>query len=79
VIFQHLANGFGWAEIPLLPYNFPERTSTVWRPPQNELLRAFCILFLEDQRNASEALRLIEDEADCLSSRTSRTPAPGLP
>ena len=56
--FAYRARG---AEIPLLAHDFTKRASAIRRPPQDELLGAFYRGFLEDERDARESLRLIED------------------
>ena len=56
-----LADCAGRTEIPLLADNFSKRTSFIRRPPHDELLRALSCCFFEDERDASKALRLIEN------------------
>jgi len=51
----------GGTEIPLLAHNFSKRASTIPRPSQDELLGTFRLGFFEDERDACESLRLIED------------------
>src|SRR5438309_7841043 len=60
-IFLDLAYCVKWAEIPLLAHDFSKRASAIRRPPQHELLGTFCLGFFEDERDASESLRLVED------------------
>jgi len=59
--FLNLADCVRRTEIPLLPPNFSKRAPFVRRPAQHELLRALSFCFLEDERDASKALRLIEN------------------
>jgi hypothetical protein len=61
VIFLDLANRVKWAEIPLLPHNFSKRVSAIRRPSQDKLLGTLYLGFLENERDASEALWLIEE------------------
>jgi hypothetical protein len=48
-------------EIPLLPHNFSKRASAIGRPSQDELLGSLYLGFFEDERDAFEYLRLVED------------------
>src|ERR1700680_3163759 len=75
-IVLDLAHCFRGTEIPLLSHNFTKRESAIRRPPQDKLLGTLCLAFFEDERDAYEPLRLVEDEPDGLSSRTTGTPAP---
>src|SRR6266550_1346735 len=61
LIFLDFAYRARGAEIPLLAHDFTKRASAIRRPPQDELLGAFYRGFLEDERDARESLRLIED------------------
>ena len=61
VIFLDLACGVRWAEIPLLAHNFSKRVSAIRRPSQDKLLGTRYLGFLENERDASELLRLIEE------------------
>jgi hypothetical protein len=73
-IFFDLASRVRWAEIPLLAHNFSKRVSAIRRPPQDKLLGTRCRGFFENEGDASELLRLIEEQPDRLSSGTSCTP-----
>jgi len=68
-IFLDLACRVGWAEIPLLAHNFSKRVSAIRRPSQDKLLGTRCLGFLENERDATEPLRVIEEQPDRLSSR----------
>ena len=61
LVFLDFAYRVRWAEIPLLAHDFSKRASAVRRPPQDELLGALYRGFFEDERDACESLRLIED------------------
>jgi len=61
LVFLDFAHRVRWAEIPLLAHDFSKRASAVRRPPQDELLGALYRGFFEDERDACESLRLIED------------------
>src|SRR6266550_4311533 len=61
LIFLDFAYRARGAEIPLLAHDFTKRASAIRRPPQDELLGAFYRGFFEDERDARESLRLIED------------------
>ena len=61
LIFLVLACCLRGTEIPLLAHNFSKRASAIWRPSQDELRSALSLIFFEDERDASKALRLIED------------------
>src|SRR5205823_4027300 len=61
LIFLDFVYRVRWAEIPLLAHDFSKRASAVRRPPQDELLGALYRGFFEDERDACESLRLIED------------------
>src|SRR5438552_16074782 len=61
LVFLDFAYRARWAEIPLLAHDFSKRASAVRRPPQDELLGALYRGFFEDERDACESLRLIED------------------
>src|SRR5712692_3489165 len=71
VVVFDLSNRVRRAEIPLLAANFLERSSTVRRPAQVELLRPRNIRFGEEQPDAPQPLRPIEDQPDGLLSRLS--------
>ena len=60
-IFLDLAYCVKLAEIPLLAHNFSKRAPAIWRPSQDELLCTLCFGFFEDERDASEPLRLIKE------------------
>jgi hypothetical protein len=47
----------------------------MWQPAQGELLRVFGFGFLENNRDASEALWLVKDQPNRLDTRLRRTPA----
>src|SRR6266446_4354485 len=76
LVFLDFAYRIRWAEIPLLAHDFSKRASAVRRPPQDELLGALYRGFFEDERDACESLRLIEDQPDGLSAGIGGTPAP---
>src|ERR1017187_10548785 len=59
--FLDLACCLRGTEIPLLAHNFSKRASAIWRPSQDELLGTLCLGFFEDERDACESLRLVED------------------
>ena len=61
VIFLNFAGGVRRTEIPLLPHNFSKRVSAIRRSSQHKLLGARCRGFFEDERDASELLRVIEE------------------
>src|SRR5207253_11416034 len=61
LVFLDFAYRVRGAEIPLLAHDFSKRASAVRRPPQDELLGALYRGFFEDERDACESLRLIED------------------
>ena len=61
LIFLDLADCVRWAEIPLLAHNFSKRASAIRRPSQDELLGTLRLGFFEDERDARESLRLVED------------------
>src|SRR6266571_8341941 len=61
LVFLDFAYRVRGAEIPLLAHDFSKRASAVRRPPQDELLGALYRGFFEDERDACEFLRLIED------------------
>jgi hypothetical protein len=59
--FLDLADCVRRTEIPLLAHNFSKRASFICRPSQGELLGTLSFCFFEDERDASKALRLIEN------------------
>ena len=59
--FLDLAYCFRGTEIPLLAHNLSKRASTIPRPSQDELLGSLYLGFFEDERDAFESLRLVED------------------
>jgi hypothetical protein len=61
LIFLDLAHGVRGAEIPLLAHNLLKRAPAVPRPSQNKVLRTLYLGFFENERDASKALRLVED------------------
>src|SRR2546430_5969178 len=61
LVFLDFAYCVRGAEIPLLAHDVSKRASAVRRPPQDELLGALYRGFFEDERDACESLRLIED------------------
>src|SRR5213080_4106174 len=61
LVFLDFAYRVRGAEIPLLAHDVSKRASAIRRPPQDELLRALYFVFFEDERDACESLRLIED------------------
>src|SRR5438132_5420005 len=61
LVFLDFAYRVRWAEIPLVAHDVSKRASAVRRPPQDELLGALYRGFFEDERDACESLRLIED------------------
>ena len=61
LIFLVLACCLRGTEIPLLAHNFSKRASAIRRPSQDELLGTLCLGFFEDERDACESLRLVED------------------
>src|SRR5438309_7156747 len=61
LVFLDFAYRVRWAEIPLLAHDFSKRASAIRGPPQDELLGALYRGFFEDERDACESLRLIED------------------
>ena len=65
LIFLALAHCIRGTEIPLLSHNFLKR-APVRRPSQNELLGTLRLGFFEDQRDARESLRLVEEQPDDL-------------
>ena len=60
-IVLHLAHCFRGTEIPLLSHNFSKREPAIRRPSQDKLLATICLGFFEDERDAYEPLRLVED------------------
>jgi hypothetical protein len=70
-----LSPGVRRTEIPLLPPDFPEGTSLIWRSSQGEFLRAFPFGLLKYNTDASEPLWLAKDQPNRLDARLSRTPA----
>jgi len=61
LIFLDLAYCIRRTEIPLLAHNLSKRASPIRRPSQDKLLGAFCLGFLEDERDASKVLLLVEN------------------
>src|SRR3989441_12877900 len=60
-IFLDLAYCVRATEIPLLAHDFSKRAPAIWRPSQHELLGTLFSAFVEDDRDACDSLRLIED------------------
>src|SRR2546425_8142198 len=60
-IFFDLAYCVRATEIPLLAHDFSKRAPAIWRPSQHELLGTLFSAFVEDDRDACDSLRLIED------------------
>src|SRR6266705_3232862 len=82
VVVFDLSNRVRRAEIPLLAADSPERPPTIGRPGQGKLLRPRDVRFDEEQPDAPQPLRPIEDQPDGLLSRLCGSrillPAPGL-
>jgi len=74
VIVFDLSNRVRAAEIPLLAADFPERPPTIRRPGQGELLRPHEVRFDEEQPDAPQPFRRIEDQPDGLLSRLCGSP-----
>src|SRR6266545_5248098 len=68
VVIFRLSNRGGRTEIPLLAEDFLKRPPAIRRPAQDELLCARGLGFDEQQPDAPEPLRLLEDESDSLLS-----------
>src|SRR5712691_4281961 len=73
VVIFDLSNRVRRAEIPLLAANFPKRPP-IGRPGQGKLLRPRDVRFSEEQPDAPQPLRPIEDQPDGLLSRLSGLP-----
>jgi hypothetical protein len=58
----------------LLADNLSERLPVIWRPCEDKLLRALDFSFLENQPDAAQLLRLIEQESDRLCPWFGSTP-----
>jgi serine/threonine-protein kinase len=62
-------------EGPLLAHHLARRPVTLGEPPHDELLRAVRIGLFEDQPDAGDALRVVEDDPDELLARRRGAPA----
>ena len=60
-IFFDLAYCVRGTKIPLLAHDFSKRAPAIGRPSQDELLGTLCRSFFENERDASEPLRVIEE------------------
>src|SRR4030095_1469483 len=73
-VFLDFLSRTRWAEVILLAQDLARWAVCRWRPAQDEFLRARLVHFSKYQTDASEPLRVVEQQADCLFSGTLRAP-----
>ena len=74
-VVLHLPGRTARAERVLLPHEEPARRFPRGSPRESELLRSLCLVLLEDEVDAADPLRLVEEDPDRLRSRFRRPPA----